>query len=311
MPNQYSNCLFFVENIPIWDLPTDYFMHNPVSDIEKQLSSLVPLTQWVSPFVLKHLPNSTCDSNKSVDELIRVHSRDLEMIDYYSSYHVPYRWTSFEENIAFTISLMARCFTPTFRTNFSPFEPATRRREGRGILKNPSLTGQSSTGSTQSSSSSDEGTSSEDDSILESSIAQCISGGTEVDSVPPSKCVTFSTMFPSMREVYQTSIKQPNKTDMTKYKQYAKMGAVLMSNVAMNTYNPKKPLLNRHKRTINLVSLGDYGMDNYKQVKPPKIKSESIKIYEKYLEIPDKMHNRSPSISDLNAIHQYISMRTK
>lgn len=281
-------------------------MHNQREDIEKQLMSVKPLTEWVSPFVLNHLPYSTCDSNKIVDELIRVHSRDLEMIDYYSSYHVPYRWTSFEENIAFTISLMARCFTPTFRTNFSPFEPATRRSEGRGILKNPSLTGQSSTGSMHSSSSSDEETSSEDDSILENSTVHNISGGTDETEVPIQR-VTFQTMFPSMAEVYQTSIKQPNKTDMMKYKQYAKIGAVLMSNAAMNTYNPKKPLLNRHKRSIDLTPLGDYGTDNYKQVVPPKVKMESIRIYEKYVDLPDKIHNRSPSTDDFNTIHQYIS----
>lgn len=286
-------------------------MHNPRNDIEKQLMSEKALTEWVSPFILKHLPNSTSDSNRIVHELIRVHSRDLEMIDYYSSYHVPYRWTSFEENIAFTISLMARCFTPTFRTNFSPFEPATRRSEGRGILKNPSLTGQSSTGSMQSSSSSDEGTSSdEDDSILECSTTQNIPGAAD-DSEPPSKYITFNSMFPSMTEVYRTSIKQPNKTDMAKYKQYAKIGVVLMSNVAMSTYNPKKPLLNRHKRTIDLAPVGNYGIDNYKQVKPPNVKLESIKVYEKYVDLPDRVHSRSPSVADLDAIHKYFNMREK
>lgn len=282
-------------------------MHNAKGDMETELNSPRPLTEWVSPFILKHLPNSTCDSNKMVDELIRVHSRDLEMIDYYSSYHIPYKWTSFEENIAFTISLMARCFTPTFRTNFSPFVPATRRSEGRGILKNPSLTGQSSTGSTNSSSSSDEGTSSEDDSILESSTTQNISVAEEIE--PPSKSITFNALFPPMMEVYQTSLKQPNKTDMTKYKQYAKMGMVLMSNAAMGTYNPKKPLHNRHKRMIDVVSLGDYGNDNYKRVTPPKVKNESIDIYEKYIALPDQVYNRSPSTNDLNIIDKYFSHR--
>lgn len=292
--------------MPIWDLPTDYFMHNPREHVETELKSLKPLTEWVSPFIMKHLPNSTCDSNRMVDELIRVHSRDLEMIDYYSSYHIPYRWTSFEENIAFTISLMARCFTPTFRTNFSPFVPATRRSEGRGILKNPSLTGQSSTGSTNSSSSSDDGTSSEDDSLLESSITQNISNATEEVEVP-SKCVTFDTMFPSMTEVYQTSLKQPSKADMAKYKQYAKMGKVLMSSATMKTYNPKKPLHNRHKRMIDLTPLGDYGTDCFKHVKPPRVSEESIKIYENYIEKPNTVYDHSPSTQDLDIIQKYIS----
>lgn len=282
-------------------------MHNSREDIETELQATKALTEWVSPFILRHLPNSTCDSNKKVDELIRVHTRDLEMIDYYSSYHIPYKWTSFEENIAFTISLMARCFTPTFRTNFSPFEPATRRSEGRGILKNPSLTGQSSTGSTYSSSSSEDGTSSEDDSILESSTAQNFSAGTD-ESEPPSKCVTFDTIFPSMIEVYQTSLRYPNKADMAKYKQYARIGSVLMSNAAMSTYNPKKPLQNRQKRMVNLDSVGDYGTDNYKHVTPPKVKLASIVIMEKYVELPDQIYNRSPSANDFDIIQKYISL---
>lgn len=304
---------FDLENIPIWDLPTDYFMHNAKEDIELEIQNSKPLTEWCSPFILKHLPNSTNDSNKIVDELIRVHSSDLEFIDYYSSYHIPYKWTSFEENIAFTISLMARCFTPTFRTNFSPFVPATRRETAnRGILKNPSLTGKSSTGSTNSSSS-EEGTSSEDDSILESSITQNISSESEPLTLPPpsassSKLVSFDTMFPSMRKVYKTSLKQPNKHDMTKYKQYAKMGVVLMSNITMSSYNPKKPLHNRHKRMIDLDPLGDYKNNDYKRVTSPKINEKSVEIYEKYTELPDKVYNRSPSISDLNIIQKYFNL---
>lgn len=77
-----------------------------------------------------------------------------------------------------------------------------------------------------------------------------------------------------MTEVYQTSIKQPNQVDMTTFKQYAKIGVVLMTNAAMSTYNPKKPLLNRHIRTIDLVPIDDFGMDNYEETKPPKVAAE-------------------------------------
>lgn len=296
------------ENIPIWDLPTDYFMHNPRSDIEKDLVSVRPLTEWVSPFILKHLPNATSDMNKKVDELIRVHTRGLEMIDYYSSYHIPYKWTSFEENIAFNISLMARCFTPKFRTNFSPFEPATRRTEDRGILKNPSLTGQSSTGSTNSSSSSDDESSSEDDSLLESSTTQNISGGT--DELEASlKCLTFDKMFPAMmNEQFDMGVKPPSNADMDKFKQYAKMRSILMSNTAKGTYNPKKSLLNRHKRVINLESLDNYGNDSYKSVEPPKVAKACIEIYDKYIELPRNVHLGCPSVDDLDTIQQYLAM---
>lgn len=301
---------FLLENIPIWDLPTDYFMHNPQREIEKQLLSVRPLTEWVSPFILNHLPCSTSDSNKKVDELIRVHTRGLEMIDYYSSYHIPYKRTSFEENIAYNISLMARCFTPKFRTNFSPFEPATRRTEDRGILKNPSLTGQSSTGSTNSDSSSDDESSSEDDSLLESSITQNISGGTdELEPMESStKCITYDKMLLPLNGIYHMELKEPNTDDMEKYKLYAKMRKILMSNAAMSTYNPKKPLLNRHKRVINLEPLGNYGYDCYKRVQPPKVTDASIEIYEKYIDSPAKVHTGAPSVNDLDTIHKYLAL---
>lgn len=295
---------FFAENIPIWELPTDYFMHNLQNREETDVEFARPLTQWVSPFTSKHLPFSTCDSNKIVDELIRVHSRDLEMIDFYSAYHVPYKWTSFEENIAFQISLLARCFAPKFRTHFGPFEPATRR-EARGILKNPSLTGQSSTGSTNSSDSSmDDTTSTDDDSILENSNPIT----STVDDSEQHSHFGFRSKLLAMMDIYKTKIRQPSAADIAKYKQYARMGKVFMSNAPMLSYNPKKPLLNRHKRMVNLESLGNYGKGNYKQVEAPKVSSKSIKIYEKYVQLPEVVYDRSPSTSDLDTINKYISL---
>lgn len=84
-----------------------------------------------------------------------------------------------------------------------------------------------------------------------------------------------------------------------------------MSEAAMNTYNPKKPLLNRHKRMISLEPLADYGNDSYKQVKPPNVQQESISIYSAYVELPEQVYDRSPSVNDLNIIDKYISYRTE
>lgn len=288
-------------------------MHNPSEDTVTESESPKPLTNWLGDFIPKYLPYSADDSNRIVDELIRVHSRDLEMIDFYSSYHMPYRWTAFEDNIGFQISILAKCFTPTFRTNFSPFEAATRRREGRGILKNPSLTGQSSTGSTNSStsSSSEEGSSSDDDndddSILESSNQPSIAT-TADDSESNSKRVTFNTMFPTMAQIYQTNLKPASLVDMSKFKSYVNMGKILSSNAAMASYNPKKPLHNRHKRVVQLNALGDYGSDNYKHVKAPIVRPESIRIYEAFVNLPDDIYNRAPSGHDYEVISRYISL---
>lgn len=280
-------------------------MHNLQNREETDAEFSRPLTQWVSPHILRHVPHSTCDSNKIVDELIRVHSRDLEMIDFYSAYHVPYKWTSFEENIAFQISLLARCFAPKFRTHFGPFEPATRR-EARGILKNPSLTGQSSTGSTNSSdtSSDDGGSTSDEDSLLENS-----NHTPSTNAIDESEAnIRYRSKLLEMMDIYKTRIKNPNGNDIAKYKQYVKMGKVFMSNTPMLTYNPKKPLLNRHKRIVHLSSLGDYGRDNFQKVVAPKVSAKSIEIYEKYVELPQRVYDRSPSTSDLDTINKYISL---
>lgn len=310
--NSKNSKIIFSSSENLWDLSTDFFMHNPPKDTLTEFECLKPLTNWIGDFVSKYLPYSADDANRIVDELIRVHSRDLEMIDFYSSYHMPFRWTSFEENIAFQISILAKCFTPTFRTNFSPFEAATRRREGRGILKNPSLTGQSSTGSANSStsSSSEQDSSSDDDdddSILEPSNQPSIATTTD-DSETNSKRVTFNTMFPTMAQIYQTNLKPASLVDMEKFRSYVKMGKILSSNAAMASYNPKKPLQNRHKRVVQLNPLGDYGSDNYKHVKSPIVSPKSIRIYEAFVNLPEDVYNRAPSGHDYEVISRYISL---
>lgn len=187
-------------------------MHNLQKWDDQDAQWTIPITQWVRPIIMKHLPNSTSDANKIAQELIRVHSRDLEMIDYYSTYHIPFKCTTFEEHIVFQISHLARNFIPKFRTNFSPFEPAGRRREGRGILQNPSLTGQSSTSSTNSSTSSDmdDDSSSDEDTITDNRFS--VSG----DDREQSKFISFDLLFPSMKEIYKTELKPPKKEDLAK-----------------------------------------------------------------------------------------------
>lgn len=186
-------------------------MHNLQTFTHPDKKSDTPLTQWVNPLVLRHLPYSTSDANKIVKELIRVHSKDLEMIDYYSNYHIPYKWTGLEEHIAFQISHLARNFMPTYRTNFSPFQPG-RRREGRGSLKNPSLTGQSSTSSTTSSTSSslEEGSSSDDESVMDSR------NSSKIDERTQTKFVSFASLLPSMKEVYGCEPRYPDRHNLNK-----------------------------------------------------------------------------------------------
>lgn len=217
---------FSLDNAAIWELPTDYYMHN-LKPLKTPNTNTYPLTQWFSPLIQKYLPNSTSCAIKCVRELIRIHSKDLEMIDSYSNYYLPYKLTVFEDNIAYQISLQARNFMPTFRTNFSPFEPG-RRREDRGNNKNPSLTGQSSTSSTTSSTSSSSGddeTSSDDEQLVTLSVTldhqhqmrrksgkeiiNVIGGGGGGSNIGRSDLI--KSIFPSMDEIYDTKLKQPKR----------------------------------------------------------------------------------------------------
>lgn len=300
------------ENIPIWELTTDYFMHNaPDQFDEKNVKSLKPLTEWLRPFILKYLPYSTSDSNRVVDELIRVHSRDLEMIDFYSNYHNPYKWTAFEEHINFQISLMARNFMPKFRTNFSPFEPAARRHEDRGILKNPQLTGQSSTGSANSSSSSAEGSSSEDESISETISQQPTSLQTFTSSEERElgPRMTDPWSMAAAQEDQSVKLKTLNRVDMAKYKRYAKIGKILMmpATAAGVQSNLKLMMVNRRKREVALLPLSNYGNDSYRMVQPPFVQQKSIQIYKQYAALPENVYNRSPTNNDYAVITKYFN----
>jgi hypothetical protein len=143
------------ENKPqIWEYASDYYFHHkPIVDNNKSLS------QWWDKDILKCLPYAYNDLTKACSEIIQVHSRDAEMIDAYSDYHRPYELSVLNDVFAFKISNSVRDFMPNCTTDYSPFiiriRPVRRREENSNkgfVMKNPSVTGQSSTSSAASSS---------------------------------------------------------------------------------------------------------------------------------------------------------------
>uniref|UniRef100_A0A182SGU2 Uncharacterized protein n=1 Tax=Anopheles maculatus TaxID=74869 RepID=A0A182SGU2_9DIPT len=213
---QYQAMLAIAEAQPlhIWDLETDFYIHNSRFDEIRQISS-TPLTQWVSPFVMNCLPAAVSDENRVVKELIKIHSNDAEIIDYYSNFHYDHKLTSFEEHIDYQLSHLSRNLAPAFRSNFSPFEPI--RRQQSTALKNPSLTGQSSTSSANSSSSDrsdDESESDEEDKSNRAATAPTSSSNNSSRAEDP---VTLSSMFPMTNDIYGFEIRMPKKADMLKY----------------------------------------------------------------------------------------------
>lgn len=140
----------------IWEYSSDYYFHHkPV------IFRLKSLAQWWDEGVIKSLPYSYDDLTKACSELIQLHSRAVEMIDSYEEYYRPHELSILDDAFALKISNSIRDFMPNFTTNYSPFtlrvRPVRRREENssRGnstvTMKNPSVTGQSSSCSTASS----------------------------------------------------------------------------------------------------------------------------------------------------------------
>ena len=271
-------------------------MHNPVVLFSDNKTN--PLTKWISDVVAKNLPNPSNNENKTVKELIRVHSKELEMIDLYSNYHLTFQLTSFEENIAFQISHLARNFMPTFRTNFSPFESVKRGIE-RNV--NPSLTGKSSTSSTASTSSSDEmddgdSTNDEDDAITE-----------QQKSVQVSKSVTtakfsLEEVLPSSKDIYGFEVLPLKKDQLLKYKGYVsfyKKSSPVPKVAAENTLERQK-----HK-SVQLTSLTDY-KDHYEAITEPTVSKESNEAFSNYCKLVINV-NYDKNYSSQDILENYVN----
>lgn len=276
-------------------------MHNHQSVGHPDAQSLVPITQWVRPIVMRHLPHSTSDANKIVKELIRVHnSNDLEMIDFYAAYHLPYKWTPFEEHIAYQISHMARHFMPSFRTNFSPLQAGIRPRVDRATSNNPSMTGQSSTSSVNSSSSSSGGedSPSDDDTLTDRKASV---RPTMVDK--PARLVRFGELFPAMRDVYGGAIVLPDAKDMLRYSRYVQIGKLAMPSTVGGAIASRSS-----SKSASLGATSDYGNDCFEQIAAPLVADASRAAYERYLNAPHAIQRDALGEHDAALIRNYVQM---
>ncbi|XP_050498109.1 polyphosphoinositide phosphatase isoform X2 [Diabrotica virgifera virgifera] len=281
----------------IWDFTSDYYFHHkPI------LFSLKPLTMWWDGGVLKSLPYAYNDLTKACSELIQVHSQDAEMIDSFVEYYRPYELTMLSDVFALKVPNSIRDFMPNFTTNYSPFtvrvRPVRRREEGNSKtapMKNPSLTGQSSTCSStasSTSSSSDEETVDEEES---SNTNDSLAASSKESSPEP---ITFKSLFPSMKEVYGTELKRPNPEDIHMYKKYVLIGKKA-NGTAKNVFQ---------SITVNQKMLHELSTDSVFQVTPPKVSEASIDIYKKYIEV-GKHGGFQPTRSDLLIYERYANYK--
>lgn len=255
-------------------------------DEEKEKKSLVPITDWIRPIVLKKLPYSTSDSCKIVSEFIRVQSPYEEMVDCYANYYIPNRYTAFEEQIAYQIKLSS----PSVRVNpnqiYSPFVP--RKRET--ATTNPSLTGQSSTSSATGSTSSscDENASSDDETQLGESFSP-------IAHAPNAQRITLSSVLRSTKEVYGFELKKPSRDNQRIYRSYVQLGR-MAKREEEKVATSKVGAGGKSKQT----DIESYFKPSHYKMMIPKVKSDDVAKYSNYLLIPEKYSkNMLQSNSDI------------
>jgi phosphatidylinositol 3,5-bisphosphate 5-phosphatase len=267
----------------LWDITNDYQLHNP---LESSGSLEKNITMWFSDIIRKNLPNSTSIANKIVKELIRIHTLELEMVDLYSNYHLTYQLTSLEENIAYQISQFARNFMPTFRTNFSPFEPGKRNASTTMSPSSIASTNGSNSSSDESDSSSDE-----DDTTLSLSMKSSM-----IEQRQPTKASKVEDSLPATcQELYGFELHAPDKDAMSKYKSYVN----IQKRSQPHEKTDKKP------KAFVLESLATYN-DSFEKVTEPKVKDETIQKYQNYCNLIINKNYEEKNTS-LALIEKYVN----
>lgn len=208
------------------------------------------------------------------------------MIDLYSNYHLTYQLTSLEENIAYQISQFARSFVPTYRTNFSPFEP--RKRAVASTISGQSSIAAVGTSSQQSSSDESESPSDEDETTLSFSLKSPVAEQREVKK--PAKIE--DNVEQTCQKLYGFELHQPDKESLGKYKSY------------VNIQKKSQPGDKKSKPFI-LKSLATYN-DSFESVTEPVVKVETIEKYQNYCNLMINKNYDSTS-SSLALIEKYVN----
>ncbi|CAH0560773.1 unnamed protein product [Brassicogethes aeneus] len=275
----------------LWDYTSDYYFHHkPIIASDKSL------TQWWDNGVLQCLPYAYNDLTKACSEIIQLHSRDVEMIDSYMDYYKPYDLCLLSDVYATQISNSIRDFMPNFTTNYSPFSlrvrPVRRREDNKNsAMKNPSVTGQSSTSSAASSTScsSDNEESADDDTHFSSS--QISSKESSPDPL------SFKNLFPNMKDVYGTDLRDPKYADILTYKKYVLIGKKA-NGTATNSFTPI---------TIALKTQSNFNQDTTYNVKPVTVTDKAIEKYNSYINL-GLTGGLTPKKSDVDIYKNYASL---
>uniref|UniRef100_A0A8D8PM46 Polyphosphoinositide phosphatase n=1 Tax=Cacopsylla melanoneura TaxID=428564 RepID=A0A8D8PM46_9HEMI len=268
---------------PIWELPNDYYLHHPQAVGVAPTVYRFPQTQWWDEDVMKCLPQAYDQVEKRCLQVVLPLSEHWECVDVYAAYHRPDELTTLDESYPFKITHSVKDFMPQGVTDFSPFTVRVRdawRREREAnrdntVVKNPSLTGASSTSSLTSSASSSD--LSDDD--TSEAYRQ---GDSKGDSMSKESSVTFEQLFPSTKQVYGVDIQGPDRHNYLIYKRYTLIGKSSSTPISqIGGDDPSSPLLTS---IPVLKCLSDFGTQCSESVPVPIVSEESRAIYREYLE---------------------------
>lgn len=275
---------------PIWESLTDYYLHHKLAC--KYSSKTRVLTQWWDTNIPRCFPYALTEVTKTCSEMIQVQDTLKEMIDVYYDYYKPYELSVLSEVYAYMVSHSVRDFMPHFTTEFSPFVVRVRpgkRREETGnkssSMKNPSLTGQSSTGSTASSASSS-CSSSDDEESRDLTDLQMTSSKND------SEMISFETLFPSMNQVYGLQPACPKRNDLILYKKFVFIGKSASS---------KKDYYKLNSKVFGESSFASVGQSNLHALEPS---NNSLSIYEQYLK-KNESGGFMPNPNDMNLYERF------
>lgn len=199
---------------------------------------------------------------------------------------------------------------PNFGTDFSPFavrvRPGKRREELSSknalALKNPSLTGQSSTSSTTSGTSTESEDSSDDESkaLLPNKTGE---DGNRSDGKSVSSAETpmsYARLLPTMQQVYGMELHEPSRHDLNLYRRYAGMASSCQpSPSGSQTFS------GAYKRMM-LAQQSAFTIDNTIQITTPFVSKSSVDVYVHYY-LKGRRGRMSPSTNDLSMYRRYAA----
>jgi hypothetical protein len=198
----------------IWDLTTDFHLHNELNPSGRSCS------QWWDEGVMSSLPLALAEEIKTSVIVGFPESEKDESVDGYLDFYRPNEFSTLSELLTFTMSHSCRDFMPNFTTDFSPFSVRVRpgkRMEaalGKVGLKSPSLMGLPSTNSIASSNDSSSESGSDTEEELDPLILEKYQNPISAEQSP----VTLESMCPNCETFYGNVSKEPSADDQLLYK---------------------------------------------------------------------------------------------